>query len=639
MSMCRRRRLACLAAAAFLPWCAARAQWKALGPFGGSAAAVQTDPHASRTVIAGTSNALLFRSTDNGESWTPLRFPLEMRAILYALAIDPKVPGIYMAGIAAESADRSGMLRSLDSGATWQDVPGLRGERVRAIAIFRGNSQVIAAGTEHGVFLSRDGTATWKRITPADDRELQPVVSVAFDSSDSKTIYAGTPHLPWKTANEGAAWSSIHSGMIDDSDVFSVLVDRNRRQRIYASACSGIYRSLNAGESWTKLTQAKGASFRTYTIVQDPQYENVLFAGTTSGMIRSRDGGTTWEKLAPYETRAIAFDMRRLGRIFIATGSGILRSEDSGNTWRQLNRGFCNRPLTPLRTSADGTLYTSTIYDPADGGLFRLAPGAEEWSKIAWDAGAAAEPLVQVAPVSRQKLYVATARTLFLSRDAGRSWTRVTGLSTGARLTGLLVPSWLNGRFIESAGEGVFGGTETTGVRRRVRLPGVASEIRSLAALDAAWIAAIAGRDVWLSSDGETWTRCARSDGEVEAMVRTTGRRMIAATTTGVRISEDMGRSWRPVGGALEGNTVQAICSHPAQSSVLFAARFGAIYRSLDGGEHWEPFSPRDWPVISVKQLMVKPGRPDRLLVLSQQQGVFVISLETQPEKSPTNGR
>jgi len=172
-----------------------------------------------------------------------------------------------------------------------------------------------------------------------------------------------------------------------------------------------------------------------------------------------------------------------------------------------------------------------------------------------------------------------------------------------------------------------------------VRLPGVASEIRSLAALDAAWIAAIAGRDVWLSSDGETWTRCARSDGEVEGLVRTSGRRVVAATTTGVRISEDMGRSWRPVGGPLEGNTVQAICSHPAQSSILFAARFGAIYRSLDGGERWEPFSPRDWPVISVKQLMVKPGRPDRLLVLSQQQGVFAISLETQPQKSPTNGR
>ncbi len=40
----------------------------------------------------------------------------------------------------------------------------------------------MAAGLRDGVHLSRDGGATWKLVSPADNIELQPVVSVAFRS-------------------------------------------------------------------------------------------------------------------------------------------------------------------------------------------------------------------------------------------------------------------------------------------------------------------------------------------------------------------------------------------------------------------------------------------------------------------------
>ena len=634
--------IACLTAAfSCLPL---KAQWKALGPFGGSAAVVATDGNASRTLVAGTTNALLFRSTDSGESWTPLRFPLELRAVLHAFVIDPRISGIYMAGVAAESPERSGLLRSTDSGASWQEAPALRGEHVRAIAVFRGSSQVIAAGTESGVFLSRDGAATWKRISPAGDRELQPVVSIAFDPNDGATLYVGTPHLPWKTTDSGATWHSIHTGMIDDSDVFSVVVDRNRRQRVYASACSGIYRSLNGGGEWTKLNSAQAASFRTYTIAQDPQYENVLFAGTTHGLIRSRDGGTKWEKLADYETRSIAFDMRRLGRIFIATrGAGVLRSEDNGNTWRQANRGFCDRHLTPLGVSDDGAVYTSTVYDPADGGIFRLDTGAGEWSKTIVPAHIFREAAIVVAPApgSRRKLYAATANSLLVSKDGGMSWDGLQAPGAQSAFTSLLAPPWAQGRLLVSAGASLYSGSESARTWKRARLPAVGTEIRALAALDPRWIAAIGGPQVLLSSDGETWTACARpADGaEVYGVVQISGRGLLAATSAGLKISENMGSSWHPVSGALDGNTVQAICRHPAQTSVLFAARYGKVYRSADGGRSWSQFSPDSWPVTSVKQLLVAPGAPGRLLVLSQQQGVFSLPLEAPPARQPSTAR
>ena len=78
----------------------------------------------------------------------------------------------------------------------------------------RGDSQTVYADT--GVFLTENAGLTWRRISPAENRELQPVVSIAFDPKNANILYVGTPHLPWKTNDGGSSWRSVHLGMIDD---------------------------------------------------------------------------------------------------------------------------------------------------------------------------------------------------------------------------------------------------------------------------------------------------------------------------------------------------------------------------------------------------------------------------------------
>ena len=72
-------------------------------------------------------------------------------------------------------------------------------------------------------------------LRPADALKLNPIVSLTFDSRDSKILYAGTPHLAWKTSDGGTTWQLIHERMLDDSDVFSILVDNQRRQQDFRS--------------------------------------------------------------------------------------------------------------------------------------------------------------------------------------------------------------------------------------------------------------------------------------------------------------------------------------------------------------------------------------------------------------------
>jgi hypothetical protein len=79
--------------------------------------------------------------------------------------------------------------------------------------------------------------------------EVRPVVSLAFHPRDPNVIYAGTTHVPRRTTGGGPHWQSIHSGMLDDSDVFSIVVDPKNPEIVLASACGGAYRSANAGTS------------------------------------------------------------------------------------------------------------------------------------------------------------------------------------------------------------------------------------------------------------------------------------------------------------------------------------------------------------------------------------------------------
>jgi hypothetical protein len=60
------------------------AAWEALGRFGGWAAIIEVDSQNRGTVLAATSNAQLFGSEDDGDSWNPLPFPAELRATLHA---------------------------------------------------------------------------------------------------------------------------------------------------------------------------------------------------------------------------------------------------------------------------------------------------------------------------------------------------------------------------------------------------------------------------------------------------------------------------------------------------------------------------------------------------------------------------
>ena len=288
---------------------------------------IQADPHHQGTLLAGTATARMFRSRDDGNSWSSLPFPGQLRSNLHAMVIDPDRSNIYWAGVSSETPQLAGLFRSDDEGGGWRPVSGLERKQVWALALWKVDAHVMAAGTEEGVYLTRNGGADWTLLATPGALSPHPVVSLAIDPADARILYAGTPHLGWKTVDGGANWQPMKRGMKEDSDILSLDVNAARRSRLFAGACSGVYRSLDGGGTWTNLEKALGGENRTYVVRSAPGSPEVVYAGTSAGLMVSRDSGASWRRLSTDGTRSVAFDPLNPKRVFAATDDGVRRWE------------------------------------------------------------------------------------------------------------------------------------------------------------------------------------------------------------------------------------------------------------------------------------------------------------------------
>ncbi|HKW87222.1 MAG TPA: hypothetical protein VJN21_00540 [Candidatus Acidoferrales bacterium] len=456
----------------------ARAQvWRALGPSGGDVRSLAMDPRNPRDIYLGTTDGHVLGSRDAGEHWQLLGRAGDSReAVVTSLIVSPSSSSTLYASTWTRDArnEGGGVFVSDNGGSNWH-VLGLAGHAIRALALAPSDSNELVAGALDGVFMSTDAGRTWQRISPAGDPELRNVDSVAFDPRDPMIIFAGTFHLPWKTLDGGGHWLPIHSGMVDDSDVFSLAVDPTLPSRIFATACSGIYRSENSGATWTRLQTLPDSARRTHTLMQDPLYPRTVYAGTTEGLWKTTDLGAHWEmKTPPNWVINAVLVLPDSGRVILGADQiGILVSDDGARFFHVSNVGFnhrqvlsmafdprrpghalsllANAPETVLVTSDGGAtwfptgpglnaekvrqVYASPIGWLAAlnaGGLQRYDESRHEWlrQEFATQDGSSSarkvslkdQPVFNDMQFTASGWYAATSSGLFISRDSGAVW-------------------------------------------------------------------------------------------------------------------------------------------------------------------------------------------------------------------------
>jgi photosystem II stability/assembly factor-like uncharacterized protein len=630
--------------------------WHIAGPFGGSATAVAIDEKHPDVLLAGARQSLLYKTENSGTSWNLLPFPKRSFGEVGAILIDPLSSDHYLVGLVGTSD--AGLFESMDAGATWKPIPSLRGFSVRALAGSLSDPSRFVAGTTQGVYLSTDSGRDWVRISDPANLEMLGITAVAIDPKDPNVIYAGTAHLPWKTADGGKTWQSIHSGMIDDSDVFSIYIDPRSPQQVFASACSGIYQSPNGGELWRKMMGIPNTHRRTHVIRQDPEQPNTIYAGTTLGLFKSIDRGGTWRQVNEQQVNSLAFDPVRPSEMYLALeDDGLWKSGDRGQTLAPLNTGFVARRLTAVTVSGKRLVAIQT-QDGSSTGIFASDDNGTTWTKVERVQGLAGVHLTSITgvPGESRMLFAANPRQVFKSADGGVTWkpVTITAMASGpvARMVHrkkgaeahrkpaghtispnefrslAAISSGTQAVLFAATNRGLLKSTDkgTTWIVAQTGYAENFDEIYTSPISDGRLVAR-SPVGLYFSNDfGDSWARipfpfppAQLTDFAVPPAG--TSLSMLAATDHGLYHSADLGKTWYPVTSGLPASTVKSVIYTP-QDFIAYAVLYGQLYRSKDGGATWNPV-PSSFHSLSIRQLWQPAELPDRLFAVTNDIGIL----------------
>jgi len=574
------------------------ADWKIAGPFGGTARSIALDAEKPNVLLAGAMNSLLYRTQDSGATWNLLDFPKRNLSEVTSVLVDPRDSKHYLAGII--SADGGGLFESHDEGVKWSSVSGVRDFGVRALAVAPSQPTRFVAGTAHGVLQSDDSGASWTRISDPQNFEMQSITAIAIDPKDPGIIYAGTSHLPWKTLDGGKTWQSIHTGMIDDSDVFSIYIDPANPTDVFASACSGIYATGDRGEQWRKLLGLSLAQRRTHVIRKDPATAGTLYAGTTMGLFKSPNSGSTWRPVTNTQVNSMVFDPSRAGSMYLAMEyEGVGMSSDGADSVKMINQGFVNRSISSVTRSGDRLMALEPQLGDSSGIFFSRDRG-ESWAQLKDVKGLTGVHLTTMAglPANEGVLFAASPRQLYKSIDGGITW-------KPNRLRVIVpepvaAPAPAKTPMKTTVAKGASTARKQPAKRAIVRKPveklrdASPSQFVALYSFkDGATELLFAATDIGLfkSADaGEKWVQAempgAVGVNAVFAAPNSDGR-LIAKASAGLFESKDFGAHWTPFAFPLPPSDVNAIAI-PSDTAfpLLVATRLG-LYSSPDGGAQW----------------------------------------------------
>ncbi|MFN8008736.1 MAG: IPT/TIG domain-containing protein, partial [Terriglobia bacterium] len=547
--------------------------------------ALAIDPYAPATLYAGTDGGV-FRSNDRAGNWTPLYLGSGQVRVL-ALAIDPQMPGTLYAG-----TDGAGVYKSSDAGASWTAMnSGLTNPSVSSLAIDPLLPATLYAGTSGGVYRSTTGGTSWTLVNAG--LANTTVSALAIDRQTPATIYAGTSGGGvFRSTNHGGLWNAINS-RLTNAFVNAIVIDPTLSSSLYIGTDGGLFKSTNQGDSWTLINSGL-TSVNVSVVVINPQTPAMLYAGTMgNGVFRSRNGGTSWASMSSGLTNsavyALAVDPQMSSTLFAGTDQGIFRSFDGGGTWSaappQLSgtavHAFAIDPQTP-----------STLYAGANGSVFKSTDAGHSWSGTnGWFQSTNVLALA-IDPETPTTLYAGTWRGgVFKSINGGGSWSEVNiGLKSTTVYALVIDPQVPSTIYAGTLGGGVFKSVDGA----------------------ATWFAAnlgLASKDYVLAL----------------AIDPRRPATLFAGTDGGVYKSTNGAGSWTAVNsGMTDVDRVNALVIDRRAPSVLYAGTLGGgVYRSTNWGLSWSTMN-LDEPRVTVCSLAIDPERPLRVYAGTEGGGVFV---------------
>ena len=374
--------------------------WGLLGPPGGDVTDVSASPTATGVVLAGVApggsfGGTMYRSTDDGASWTPVSDFAGISVHDIEFAPDGT----------AWAATQDAVWSSDDDGATWTHhtltgVDPLNDETFD-VAIDPSNAQTIWIGlTDAGggqpvnLMRSTDGGTTWDDMTPPHGAPMVGA-GVAIDPNDSDTVIAvfhgafGGGEV-WVTTNGGTDWDDRSAGL-NGEPINAVVYDGTRLLvgggQLFGSQFLGLYTSPDLGVTWTALDDGTWPLLVVTDIAVDPNDAQTIFVSTDgAGINRTTDGGTSWDTgiggSGAVAAQSIRFAPGSSTTLYVgATSLAVFKSTDGGDTFAPSSNGISELPLFSVASSPTDPLAIAVAFQGNNsGGVFTSDDGGVTWT-------------------------------------------------------------------------------------------------------------------------------------------------------------------------------------------------------------------------------------------------------------------
>jgi hypothetical protein len=544
----------------------AQAQWvQTNGPYGGRLYSILVN---GSDVWAGAYGAGVFRSTNNGASWTAVNSGLTS----FSLRV------IMVNGSSLFAGTDGGAFRSTNNGGTWTQVNSGLANNVRALISTGSN---LCAGTYGGgVFLSTNNGGNWTAInnglTNLNVWSLTMIGTNLFAGTLGGGVFLST--------NNGTDWATVNTGLTNQQIRAFAVVGSN----LFAGTDGGgVFLSTNNGSSWTAVNSGLTAT----TVYALSASGSNIFAGVSNnGVFLSTNNGASWTAanfgLGTKSVLAIGISG---ATVFAGTGSGIFRSIDNGATWTAANSGVMGIQVSALYKTG------TTLFAGTEGnGAYLSTNNGADWS----DANTSlTSNIVRTFAETGGNLFAGTNGCVFRSTNSGADWieldarTLFTGINKLAVIGGtLFAGTWADGMFISTnndvaiIGTDLFAATEGGGIFRSTNNgtgwtainSGITSSYVERLAVSGSNLYA-APSQIYLSTDnGAVWNKLSTGPMAVYAMYCCGANIFAGNNGGGIYLSTDNGANWTTVNTGLGNFSVWALT---VGDTVLYAGTQGGVWR------------------------------------------------------------
>jgi photosystem II stability/assembly factor-like uncharacterized protein len=299
-----------------------------------------------------------------------------------------------------------------------------------------------------------------------------------------------------------------------------------------------------------------------------------------------------WKLAGPFggSARAIAIDPRNGGTLIAGSRDSLLfRSDDAGASWRLLpfprgTPGVFNSVL--MHPTESGHFYAGLdAGDSPDSGVWESTDGGEHWQVLTGTRGSRIESLA-ISPADAGVIAAGTSKGVFLSADAGATWTRISS-KTDVEMQDITALA-----FDPADTRTLYAGTP--------HLP-------------------------WKTTDsGTTWHSISTGlidDSDIFSIRVDPSRPQLvfASACSGIYRSDSAGEAWVKIHG-IPGThrRTHIISEDPRNSETIFAGTTLGLFKSPDGGKSWRHLSSEQ-----VNWMVFDPKDPRTLYLATEYAGVL----------------